>query len=85
MDTSFAMYEDMRSHTGAILTLGKGALTSLSCKQKINTKSSTEAELVGVDDAINFLMWVNLFITEEVAKVLEASVIKVMGNNAIVQ
>jgi len=25
---------------------------SSSCKQKLNTKSSTEAELVGIDDAM---------------------------------
>ena len=30
-------------------------------KQKINTKSSTEAELVGVDDAANYLVWLKLF------------------------
>ena len=51
----------MRSHTGAALTMGKGAMLSLSTKQKINTKSSTEAELVGVDDAMNFVVWSKLF------------------------
>ena len=33
----------------------------MSTKQKINTKSSTEAELVGVDDAMNFVVWSKLF------------------------
>jgi hypothetical protein len=32
------------SHTGAIMTLGKGTLQSISAKQKINSRSSTEAE-----------------------------------------
>ena len=36
----------------------------MSRKQKINTKSSTEAELMGVDDATNFVMWVSLFVVE---------------------
>ena len=36
----------MRSHTGATMTLGKGIPFSISRKQKINTRSSTEAELV---------------------------------------
>ena len=48
VDAAFAVHKDMRSHTGAALTMGKGALLSMSLKQKINTKSSTEAELVGV-------------------------------------
>ena len=51
----------MRSHTGAALSMGKGSLMSMSTKQKINTKSSTEAELVGVDDAMNFVVWSKLF------------------------
>jgi hypothetical protein len=57
VDASFAIHNDMRSHTSAVLSLGQGALMSMSSKQKINTKSSTEAELVGVDDAMNFVVW----------------------------
>jgi hypothetical protein len=41
VDASFAIHNDMRSHTGAILSLGQGALMLMSSKQKINTKSST--------------------------------------------
>jgi hypothetical protein len=41
----------MRSHTGAVVSLGKGAVYGLSSKQKIRTKSPCESELVGVDDA----------------------------------
>jgi hypothetical protein len=48
VDASFAIHNDMRSHTGAVLSMGQGALMSMSSKQKINIKSSTEAELVGV-------------------------------------
>ena len=32
------------------MTLGKGTIQAMSSKQKLNTKSSTEAELVAVDD-----------------------------------
>jgi hypothetical protein len=42
VNASFAIHKDMRSHTDAVLTLGPGALMSMSIKQKINTKSSTE-------------------------------------------
>jgi len=45
--------------------MGNGALLSGSAKQKINTRSSTEAELVGVDDVITKIMWTKLFIEEQ--------------------
>jgi hypothetical protein len=58
VDASFAVHGDFRSHTGALLTLGRDAAMAFSMKQKINSKSSTKAELIGVDDALNFLVWV---------------------------
>jgi hypothetical protein len=48
IDASFAVHKEMRSHTGATMTLGSGVICSISTKQKINTCSSTEAELVGM-------------------------------------
>eukprot|EP00804_Cyclotella_cryptica_P016675 CCRYP_001993-RA/>CCRYP_001993-RA protein AED:0.60 eAED:0.37 QI:0/-1/0/1/-1/0/1/0/214 len=39
------------------MTMGRGAVLSYSWKQKVNTKSSTETELVGVDDAISNILW----------------------------
>ena len=50
VDASHAVHPDMRSHTGAMMTLGKGAVYATSVRQKLNTKSTTESELVGVDD-----------------------------------
>jgi hypothetical protein len=34
----------------------------VSCKQKINTRSSTEAELVSFDDILAKMMWTKLFL-----------------------
>ena len=48
VDAAFAVHQDMKSHTGAIFTLGKGAISSDSTKQKVNARSSTEAELKSV-------------------------------------
>jgi hypothetical protein len=53
VNTSFAVHKDMRSHTGATMTLGSGVICSISTKQKINTRSSTEAQLVGVDNVVS--------------------------------
>ena len=61
-DAAFAVHKDMKSHTGSVLTLGKGAVLTISAKQKLNTKSSTEAELVGADDMINVALWAKLFL-----------------------
>lgn len=48
VDASFAVHQDMRSHTGGALSFGRGAVYGTSTKQKINTTSSTEAETVGI-------------------------------------
>jgi len=61
IDASFAVHADMRSHTGVAMSLGKGAIYSASTKQKLNTKSSTEAELVGVDDGMPGVLWTRQF------------------------
>jgi hypothetical protein len=62
VDVSFAVHPNMRSHTGAVLSLGKGAVYGMSSKHKINTKSSCEAELVGVDDALPTVLWTSQFL-----------------------
>jgi hypothetical protein len=50
VDASYATHdhEDCRGHTGAMMSLGQGAGVSFSCKHKINARSSTEAELIGM-------------------------------------
>jgi hypothetical protein len=85
VDASFAVHKDMRSHTGAVLSLGQGALMSMSLKQKINTKSSTEAELVGVDDAMNFVEWIQLFVEQQIISVNDDSVLKKIGCDVVIE
>ena len=55
----------MKSHTGAVTSLGSGALIALSTKQKLNTTSSTEADLVSVSDSMLFNMWSTYFFKEQ--------------------
>jgi len=38
---------------------------SSSCKQKLNTKSSTEAELVGIDNAMGQVLWTCHFLAAQ--------------------
>jgi hypothetical protein len=85
VDASFAIHKDMRSHTGAVLSLGQGALMSMSLKQKINTKSSTEAELVGVDDAMNFVEWIQLFVQQQIKSINDDSILRKIGSDVVIQ
>ena len=56
------MHPDMRSQTGGNMSLGKGAIISTSIKQKMNTKSSTETELITADDLMLHILWTNYFL-----------------------
>jgi hypothetical protein len=62
LDASFAVHPDFKSHTGAVMMLGKGAMQSIARKQKMSVRSSTEGELVAVDDAATMILWTKLFL-----------------------
>ena len=47
------------------MSFGQGMALSYSWKQKINTKSSTEAELVGVDNLLGYILWACYFMIEQ--------------------
>jgi hypothetical protein len=65
VDASFAVHPDFKSHTGGVMTYGQGAIQSMSRKQRLNTRSSTEAELVGADDAATKVLWTKLFMDRQ--------------------
>ena len=52
MDASYAVHDDMKSHKGGCMTFGVGILIPKSAKQKLNTKSTTQSEIVGASDYI---------------------------------
>ena len=47
----------MRSQSGEVMSMGRGATSSSSTRQKLNTKSANEAELVGVNDFMQQILW----------------------------
>ena len=65
IDGSHQIHDDCRGHTGSIMTLGRGAISSTSRKQKINTKSSTETELVAVHDKLGDVLWMRYFLESQ--------------------
>ena len=62
IDASYGVHENMRSHTGTVIGIGKGPIFAKSTGQKINTKSSCEAELVGLSDSTGTVIWVRNFL-----------------------
>jgi hypothetical protein len=62
VDASFAVHPNMCGHTGGGLTLGGGFPISVSTKQKLNTRSSTESEFVGVNNMMPIICWTRYFL-----------------------
>ncbi len=52
VDAPFAVHKDIRSRTGGAMTTGNVSVFSTLTQQKLYTKSSTKAELIGVDDVM---------------------------------
>ena len=65
MDASYGTHDDKRGHTGGVMSGGTGILHHKSSKQKLNTKSLTETEVVGASDYISYTLWMKRFLTEQ--------------------
>ena len=66
VDASYGVHDiDMRSHTGGCMSLGTGMIHQKSSKQKINTKSSTESELVATSEYVPYNVWLRNFLEEQ--------------------
>ena len=62
VDVSYGVHDDCRSHTGGAMSWGWGVLLTKCQKQKLNTKSSTEGEIVGVSDFLPNIIWARMFL-----------------------
>ena len=63
-DAAYALHLDRRGHSGIMATLGfaNAPIYVKSGKQKIHTRSSTESELVALDECILHLLWMRQII-----------------------
>jgi hypothetical protein len=61
----FAVHPNMHGHTGGGLTMGREFPITASTKQKLNTRSSTESESVGVDDMMPIIIWTCCFLLSQ--------------------
>lgn len=57
IDASYGVHDDGKSRTGVALMIGGTCVGAWSSKQKLNTKSSTEAEIVGLSDGLSHVLW----------------------------
>jgi hypothetical protein len=57
IDSSHASHSDFKGRTGCVLLCAGGLVGAWSTKQSINTKSSTESELVGLAEDCSWVIW----------------------------
>ena len=69
VDSAFAVHPDFKGHTGGGMTYGRGYPITASRKQKLNSRSSTECELIGDDDLSVMILWTRLFMEAQGYKI----------------
>ena len=65
IDASYGIHPDRKSHNGMTITLGKGPIEVKSSKQRIVSKSSTEAELIALSDCSSQVIWCRNFLIQQ--------------------
>ena len=68
-DAAFAVHKETMIHTGGFMNMGTGGAYSQYRKQKMNTKSSTGAKLVGLDYVLTQVIWNRYFLKEQGYKI----------------
>ena len=54
VNTSHAVHEDMRGDIGGCISCGVGIIQGKSPKQKLNTKNTTDSEVVAVSEYVPY-------------------------------
>ena len=65
VEASYVARDSMQGHTGGTMSMvkdGRGSIISILRKQKLNTKSLLEVELIGADDAMPHIIWTRYFL-----------------------
>lgn len=65
IDASFAVHDNLRSHMGGCISMGTGLIHGKSAMEKLNAKSSTEAELIGMAEYLPYNLWLIMFLKEQ--------------------
>jgi hypothetical protein len=62
IDASFGVHPDRTSRTGVLAMLAGACIGGWSSKQKLVSKSSTEAEVIGLSDGLSVILWISLWL-----------------------
>ena len=71
VDAAYGVHFDMKGQTGGTLSMGKGSVYSFAGAQKLVACSSTEAEVIGVDDLMPQMMWTGYFLKAQGVDVVD--------------
>lgn len=63
-DASHLLHADGKGHSGAVVLLGGNHIYSFSGKQKLQARSSTEAELIALDEIATYVVWLRYLLEE---------------------
>ena len=69
VDTSYAVHNDMKGHTGGCIILGGGMIYCRSSKKKVNTKIYTESEVFGASNYLPFTICIRFFLEAQGFKI----------------
>ena len=61
----------MIGHTGGVISMGRGFQVVTSTKQKLDTQSSTESDIVGLDYCMPAVCWKWYFLEDQYYNVTE--------------
>ena len=75
---ALGVHPDFKNHVSGTVTFkgGKGLTINILAKQKLNTESSTVAELVGVDCVLPLVSWAPPFLKEQGHEVKENVIVQ---------
>ena len=65
IDASFGAHMDGTSRTGVVLQMAGVGIAGWTARQKLVTKSSTEAEVVALSDGLTHVLWAREFLTAQ--------------------
>ena len=68
-DSSFAVHEDMKSHSGLLGSFGREAIFAKSVTQRLNATSSTECEVIASSGVLPQALWTMSFLRHQGFKV----------------
>lgn len=82
IDASYAVHPDMRSQKGGAHSMGREILHGSARKQRLNVKSSTKAEVIGMSEYVTYAIWQRNFLETQGYKI-KRSVVYQDNMNAI--